>query len=85
MRGKEPWEDDGRTIADMSGITRPPLLIPRIKRNTDEAKPTVSQSPFEKKERFYAVLGAVGAALLVAMIFMAGIGLAIFLMLQIWT
>ena len=85
MRDREPWEDDGRTIADMSGITRPPLLIPRIRKTSGQTKPSAPASPFNKKERFYAVLGAVGAALLVAMVFMAGIGLAILLMLKIWT
>ena len=32
MSKKERFEDDGRTIADMSGVERPPLILPNIKR-----------------------------------------------------
>ena len=29
-KAKEDFEDDGRTVADMSEVSRPPLIIPRI-------------------------------------------------------
>ena len=85
MSRREKWEDDGRTIADMSGITRPPLLIPRIRRTSDQPEPASPETRLDRKERGYAALGATMAALLIAMVFMAGIGIAIFLMLKLWT
>ena len=86
MSRKDDWEDDGRTIADMSGITRPPLLVPRIRRNKDRSpEPSRPETRLDRKERGYAALGATMAALLIAMVFMAGLGIAIFLMLKIWT
>ena len=86
MSRREKWEDDGRTIADMSGITRPPLLIPRI-RKTGAApqEPSGPDAGLSRKERGYAALGATMAALLIAMVFMVGLGIAIFLMLKLWT
>ena len=86
MNRKEDWEDDGRTIADMSGISRPPLLIPRFRKTSDTPqKPAGQDTGLSRKERGYAALGATMAALLIAMVFMAGIGIAILLMLIFWT
>ena len=86
MSSKDKWEDDGRTIADMSGITRPPLLIPRIRKTAAAPQePSGPDAGLSRKERGYAALGATMAALLIAMVFMVGFGIAIFLMLKLWT
>lgn len=105
MAPRKEWDDDdGRIIADMSGMERPRLLIPRIggrKPSTgrglsDPAQrepegPTVKERPWENEseftpqERRMYVLGALKAALLIALAFIVGLGAAVWIMLQVWT
>ena len=98
-RKKKVYEDDdGRTIADMSGITRPRMFIPsHVER--DRMKPVTQESvddrkenrPWEKeddlmtpRERRWYVLGALKAALLIALTFIAGLGLLIAVLIWVW-
>ena len=88
---KEPWEDDGRTIADMSGVSRPALLRPRRPESRSESPQSSGERtdlPKEEmtgKERFSAILGVMTASLLIAGAFMVGIAIVILVLLRAWT
>ena len=100
MARKREWDDDdGRTIASMSDVGRQNLFIPR-KPIRDERKQNVPESEFErskkdrpweqseqftKQERRWYAFGALKAALLIAMAFIVGLGLAILLMILLWS
>ncbi len=91
-------DDDGRTVADMSCLGRWPMLgslfirIPpdrtdRMRgREEDADADTVKQEPLEltRKERRYAIFGAMGAGLLIGLIFIGGLIAVILLMLLVW-
>jgi hypothetical protein len=89
MSGKKPdFEDDGRTVADMSGITRQNLFLPRMPRKNgpvstkQEPESSPSDRPWEdtslsKKESLWYALGALKAALLIALAFLLGLGLVV--------
>lgn len=88
---REYDDDDGRTIADMSGVGRPGMVS--FRRSTgDEDKPTPRHEdagnglgPFESRdERRMYILGALRAALLIAFAFILGLGLVTALLLLIW-
>ena len=104
MAPRKEWDDDdGRMIADMSGIERPRLLIPRIggrksstgqgydsaqrelEGQTAKERPWENESEFTPQERRMYVLGALKAALLIALAFIVGLGAAVWLMLLAWT
>ena len=94
MRKKRTYEDDdGRTVADMSGVDRQPLLsarrAPKQPAENGEAEARQEDRPGEQqaltgKERKAYLFGALAAALLIGAVFMVGIGLAILLMVLIW-
>ena len=93
MSKKNYEDDDGRTIADMSGIDRPPMLLPRIgktkkQRQEPEEDGEASQPRPEEQltgdERRGFIFGALGATLLIAAIFVAAAAIAILLMTVIW-
>ena len=90
-RKKRVYEDDdGRTVADMSGVERPNLLLFRLP--PDRKKPEEHAAggdgedrPGEKteltrEERRAVMLGAVRAAALIAVTFIVIFGVVIFLM-----
>ena len=111
----EQINDDGRTIADMSAIERPRLLLPgRRGRNrdvdldkgtVDSDKGTVDSSrlcldestvplskstvpldeSMSKEERRAYIFGAMGAALVIGLIFLAAAAVVILLMILAWT
>lgn len=78
-------DDDGRTIADMSGVSGPSLFVPRSSgRKELQEQPKKSQRPWEdtgysRKERFMLVMGAMKATMLIALAYILGIGLLILL------
>lgn len=87
-------EDDGRTIADMSGVERQPAFLPRLHRRrsdfTESASPR-SDRPWEssgvqltREERNAAIRGALKAALLIAGAYIAGAALLILAMQALW-
>ncbi len=92
-REKRPPEDDNRTIADMSGIERPAAFLPRFpgrRRETEpgrapEATPNQPEEPLSPEDRRLYIFAALKAALLIAGVFIAGLGLVIWLMLALWT
>ena len=111
MGSDRKWDDDdGRVIADMSGIERPRLFVPRSRRSTaagsygasadsdssalpqqgakgqnTKERPWESEPEFTPQERRMYMLGALKAALLIALVFIVGLGAAVWLMLLLWT
>lgn len=84
-------DDDGRTIADMSGLTRPGRVgfgppeggePPSRPREPDRGD---GLGPFEsKKERRMYIWGALRAALLIALVFIVGLGLLTAFLIFLW-
>lgn len=71
-------DDDGRTIADMSGISKTPLIIPKpFDRHDDvevndaerEAQKPEHQINLSKGERRSFIFGALSASLLIGLVF----------------
>lgn len=92
MRKGQKWreEDDGRTIADMSGISGPSILGARqpegkMQRCEEQQESHWEVPPLRGRARWMFVLGALKASLLIGLAFLGGLGLLIFLLLQIWT
>ncbi len=87
MSKKTYDDDDGRTVADMSGIERQPLFIPRFpKKNkradfsetpSEDAKPEWEVDTLNKKERGAFISGVLSAAVAIAAVFAAAIAVAI--------
>ncbi len=83
-RRREEFEDDGRTIADMSGISRRSLFGVRP-RETDLPTPQKTQQTLKnserveltREERLWAFLGMMKAVLLVGLCFAVGLALTI--------
>ena len=90
-------DDDGRTVADMSGIEPQPMLIPRIRKRADRADfrepdaPEANDRPWDtsdelsREERNAAIGGALKAGLLIGLTFLAAGALAIIAMQTIWS
>ena len=77
------WEDDGRTVADMSGLDRSPLFghkegVSRKKRQEPSDGDYVP--PLSRGDRWAFLLGTMKASLLIALAFMGGLGLCIWLL-----
>lgn len=79
-KSKPEFEDDGRVIADMSDVERHNLLIPRLpnKRPSGQGKTAPSGGDFSREERKAAATGALAAALLIALVFIAAGAILIF-------
>ena len=64
-------DDDGRTVADMSGVERRPLVIPRPpkkgKKEAEEAEE--KQEAYTAEQKRALIGGSLGAALLVLALF----------------
>lgn len=75
-------DDDGRTIVDMSGLERRPLIIPgplgargRSRRENKEGEKVT----YSREERRAAMSGALAAGLMIAGAIIAGLALIIIL------
>ena len=81
-------DDDGRTIADMSDVSRPSLMGRRPPEVPGEAQNSSTQNRTEDiippEDRKWYVLGALKAALLIALAFIVGLGVVIFALLKLW-
>lgn len=80
-------DDDGRTIADMSDLT--PSSPFRMKRPVSQNRDPSSEEgpapqPFTREERRLYVFGALKAALLIGLAFLAGLGLIVWLLTLLW-
>lgn len=90
-------DDDGRTVADMSGIEPQPMLIPRIRKRRDRADfrepgaPAANDRPWDtsgelsREERNAAIGGALKAGLLIGGVFLIAGALAILAMQALWS
>ena len=87
MREKHYADDDGRTIADMSGVERPGMFRIRSlkKYGTFAEKDEGPQAePLTREQRKSYVGGALGAAILIALVFIAAGAILIALLTMIW-
>ena len=82
MKKSHDFEDDGRTVVDMSEVDPMPVLLPRFRRRKDE--PT-SEHEMSKEDRRAVMLGAIGAVLLIGGVFIVAGAIVIFLMTKIWS
>ena len=92
MQQRNYDDDDGRVVADMSGLERQPMLLPRLpKRKKENAAATPEDAGAQQpelqltaEERRSYMAGAVGAGLLIAGIFIAAGAVIITLLLLLW-
>ena len=89
MRKHDSFEDDGHSIADMSGIGPAPVLRPHTRKPSAPPEP-VNDRPWEQpsewtaKEKFWAILGALKATLLIAGAYLAGLGVLLAFLFWLW-
>lgn len=86
---KRREEDDGRTIADMSALSDSSLSwfgrMPEGSGREGGRRGAPHEAPqFSRRERFFAVLGALKASLLIGLAFIGGLGILILLLQLIW-
>ena len=91
MRKNDIKDDDGRVIADMSGVEKPIMfgfLSPSFRRsrgNKFHGRFTMEDGvEMSKEERRYYILGALKASLLIGLAYTVGLGLIILLMVLLW-
>ena len=96
MKKRDEFEDDGRTIADMSGIVPQPTLLPRrskrqepLRQSGGERQELRQQSGGEqpaltKQERHWAAVGAVRAVLVIAGVYLLGLGALLGILFLLW-
>ncbi len=94
-REKRKYEDDdGRIVADMSGLSSPSMggwLPPRrpgrekAQAQLQEDEHPLEDQPLTWRERLWCTLGALGASLLIGLAFLVGLGLVILLLLLLWS
>ena len=90
MARKTYDDDDGRTIADMSGVEHRSVLIPRLpghKKKTapppEGSQPSPQEQMSKKDERSY-MAGALLAGLMIAAVFIIVGAVVIWLMTVLW-
>lgn len=90
MKKHEPFEDDGHAIADMSGIGHAPMLRPHRRRAAAQTPELSNDRPWEQepewtaKEKLWAVLGVLKATLLIAGVYLAGLGVLLAALFLLW-
>ena len=87
MSKKEYDDDDGRIVADMSGVEKPSAFgdwLPRKPKDRDEKPPTEQVEPVDKELRRAYVLSALLAGLAIGAVFAIGLGIAILIMWLVW-
>ena len=82
MRKRDEFEDDGRTIADMSGIVPQLTFLPRRKPREDA--PSGEGIDLTPKEKRWAALGAMKAVLMIAGAYLLGLGVLLGILFLIW-
>ena len=83
-RNRRWADDDGRTVADMSGVERPSLLLPRDQRKEPDKAPETERVQMARSERRAMLGGALSAGLLIGLIFAACFAILILLIQWIW-
>lgn len=80
---RKEWEDDGRTVADMSGLDRPTLFGHKeraSRKKQQESSDGDYVPPLSRGDRWAFLLGTMKASLLIALAFLGGLGLCIWLL-----
>ena len=91
MSRRTPDMDDNHTIADMSDVRRArPLSLFGSSEPSEPSTPSgstrdISDELQSGEERLMVVLGTLRAALSIGMVYVLGFGLAIALMVALWT
>ena len=83
-RKRDEFEDDGRTIADMSGIAPQPTIVPRRKPRKEPETNSGEGLELTRKEKRWAALGAMKAVLLIAGAYLLGLGILLGILFLIW-
>ena len=87
-QAKQYDDDDGRTVADMSGVQRSAMFLPRsLKKHGTFAQPEEDGEPqpqYTNEQRRLAVGGALTAALIIAGTFIGAGAIVIALLTLIW-
>ena len=78
-------EDDGRTVADMSGIERPSLRLSCRKRDLQPPDEEEWKRQLSPEDRRLYIFAALQASLLIALVFIVGLGAMILLLLALWS
>ena len=76
MRKRDDFEDDGRTIADMSGNAPPP--------EPANDRPWEQAPDWTPKEKFWAVMGVLKATLAIAGVYLVGLGVLLAVLFLLW-
>ena len=90
MRKHDEFEDDGRTIADMSGVGPAPTLRPHRRKSDAPPPEPANDRPWEQapdwtpKEKLWAVLGVMKATLMIAGVYLVGLGVLLAVLLLLW-
>ena len=82
MKRRDEFEDDGRTVADMSGIAPQPTFLPRRRRA--EQLTSGEGLDLTPKEKRWAALGAMKAVLVIAGAYLLGLGALLALLFLLW-
>ena len=83
---KKPFEDDGRTIADMSGVERPSMFghIFSLKHRRGDNNDKENSEPLTKEQNRMYMSATILAALAIGGVFIAAGAIAIAVMLALW-
>ena len=89
MKQKTYDDDDGRTIADMSGVQRDSMFLPRsLKKHgtfaEKEEEEESTEPQYTNEQRRTAVGGALTAAMLIAGVFIGAGAIVIAILTLIW-
>ena len=88
MKQKTYDDDDGRTIADMSGVQRDSMFLPRsLKQHgtfAEKEEEEATEPQYTNEQRRTAVGGALTAAMLIAGIFIGAGAIVIAILTLIW-
>lgn len=87
-RKEKHWEDDGRTIADMSQVKRPSLFgnLPGSAYQREEEREEAKESPpwvddsLSKQDRHAFFFGTMKASLLICAAYLVGFGVFILIL-----
>ena len=88
MKQKTYDDDDGRTIADMSGVQRGSMFLPRsLKKHgtfAEKEEEEATEPQYTNEQRRTAVGGALTAAMLIAGVFIGAGAIVIAILTLIW-
>ena len=88
MKQKTYDDDDGRTIADMSGVQRDSMFLPRsLKQHgtfAEKEEEEATETQYTNEQRRTAVGGALTAAMLIAGVFIGAGAIVIAILTLIW-